>query len=75
MVRDNGVHALALTYSMKNLYNVAAGKGFWAASDVRWVVGQSYIVYGPDLCWLYDYFVRRQAGAYAGCRNFLANIV
>ena len=47
VVRDNGGHAVALTYSMKNLYNVAAGEVFWAASDVGWVVGHSYIVYGP----------------------------
>ena len=47
VVRDNGGHAVALTYSMKNLYNLAAGEVFWAASDVGWVVGHSYIVYGP----------------------------
>ena len=47
VVRDNGGHAVALTYSLKNLYNVKAGEVFWAASDVGWVVGHSYIVYGP----------------------------
>lgn len=47
VVRDNGGHAVALTYSLRNLYNVEAGEVFWAASDVGWVVGHSYIVYGP----------------------------
>ena len=47
VVRDNGGHAVALTYSLKNIYNVAAGEVFWAASEVGWVVGHSYIVYGP----------------------------
>lgn len=49
VVRDNGGHAVALTWSMANIYNVAAGDRFWAASDVGWVVGHSYIVYGPLL--------------------------
>ena len=47
VVRDNGGHAVALIYSLRNLYNVEAGEVFWAASDVGWVVGHSYIVYGP----------------------------
>jgi len=47
VVRDNGGHAVALTYSMKAIYNMEAGDVFWAASDVGWVVGHSYIVYGP----------------------------
>lgn len=47
VVRDNGGHAVALTYSLQKLYNVKAGEVFWAASDVGWVVGHSYIVYGP----------------------------
>jgi len=47
VVRDNGGHAVALTYSLRNLYNVDPGEVFWAASDVGWVVGHSYIVYGP----------------------------
>ena len=47
VVRDNGGHAVALTYSLRNLYNIKAGEVFWAASDVGWVVGHSYIVYGP----------------------------
>jgi propionyl-CoA synthetase len=50
VVRDNGGHAVALNWSMKNIYDVEAGDVFWAASDVGWVVGHSYIVYGPLLC-------------------------
>ncbi|MFP2956813.1 propionyl-CoA synthetase [Myxococcus sp. 1LA] len=49
IVRDNGGHAVALHWSMKNIYGVAPGEVFWAASDVGWVVGHSYIVYGPLL--------------------------
>jgi len=47
IVRDNGGHAVALRWSMKNIYNVEPGDVFWAASDVGWVVGHSYIVYAP----------------------------
>jgi len=47
VVRDNGGHAVALNYSMQAVYNAKAGDVFWAASDVGWVVGHSYIVYGP----------------------------
>lgn len=49
IVRDNGGHAVAINWTMKNLYNVEAGDVYWAASDVGWVVGHSYIVYGPLL--------------------------
>ncbi|MDP5186595.1 MAG: propionyl-CoA synthetase [Alishewanella sp.] len=49
VVRDNGGHAVALTYSMQAIYDIQAGDVFWAASDVGWVVGHSYIVYGPLL--------------------------
>ncbi|MEL6361408.1 MAG: propionyl-CoA synthetase [Pseudomonadota bacterium] len=49
VVRDNGGHAVALYWSMKNIYGVDRGDVFWAASDVGWVVGHSYIVYGPLL--------------------------
>ncbi|USD36737.1 propionyl-CoA synthetase [Ferrimonas sp. SCSIO 43195] len=49
VVRDNGGHAVALAWSMKQIYNIDAGDVFWAASDVGWVVGHSYIVYGPLL--------------------------
>ena len=47
VVRDNGGHAVALKWSMKNVYGVEPGDVYWAASDVGWVVGHSYIVYGP----------------------------
>ncbi|MFO7707682.1 MAG: propionyl-CoA synthetase [Desulfobacterales bacterium] len=47
VVRDNGGHAVALKHTMKAIYNVDAGDVFWAASDVGWVVGHSYIVYAP----------------------------
>ncbi|MDX1737535.1 MAG: AMP-binding protein, partial [Alphaproteobacteria bacterium] len=49
VVRDNGGHMVALHWSMKNIYNVEPGEVYWAASDVGWVVGHSYIVYGPLL--------------------------
>jgi len=49
VVRDNGGHAVALIYSMKHIYGMKAGDTFWAASDVGWVVGHSYIVYAPLL--------------------------
>jgi len=49
VVRDNGGHAVAINWTMKNIYNVNAGDVYWAASDVGWVVGHSYIVYGPLL--------------------------
>ncbi len=47
IVRDNGGHAVALNYSMNAIYGVEAGDVYWAGSDVGWVVGHSYIVYGP----------------------------
>ncbi|GAB9468597.1 hypothetical protein Gpo141_00005912 [Globisporangium polare] len=47
VVRDNGGHAVALKWSMSNIMNTHAGETFWAASDIGWVVGHSYIVYGP----------------------------
>jgi propionyl-CoA synthetase len=49
VVRDNGGHMVALKWSMKNIYGIEPGEVFWAASDVGWVVGHSYIVYGPLL--------------------------
>jgi len=49
VIRDNGGHAVAMNWSMKNIYNVEQGDVFWAASDVGWVVGHSYIVYAPLL--------------------------
>ena len=47
ILRDNGGHAVALKYSMRYVYNVQPGEVYWAASDVGWVVGHSYIVYAP----------------------------
>ena len=49
IVRDHGGHAVALHYSMDAIYGVDQGDVFWASSDVGWVVGHSYIVYGPLL--------------------------
>ena len=49
VVRDNGGHAVAMTYSMDAIYDMKPGEVFWAASDVGWVVGHSYIVYAPLL--------------------------
>ena len=47
VVRDNGGHIVALKWTMKNIYGVDPGDVYWAASDIGWVVGHSYIVYGP----------------------------
>ncbi len=47
VVRDNGGHMVALKWSMKNLYGVEPGEAYWAASDIGWVVGHSYIIYAP----------------------------
>jgi propionyl-CoA synthetase len=49
VVRDNGGHMVALKWSMRNIYGIEPGEVFWAASDVGWVVGHSYIVYAPLL--------------------------
>jgi len=49
VVRDNGGHMVALKWSMKHLYDIEPGEVYWAASDVGWVVGHSYIVYAPLL--------------------------
>jgi propionyl-CoA synthetase len=49
VVRDNGGHAVALRWSMANIYDIGPGDVFWTASDVGWVVGHSYIVYAPLL--------------------------
>jgi propionyl-CoA synthetase len=49
IIRDNGGHATALLWTMRNVYDMAPGEVFWAASDVGWVVGHSYIVYAPLL--------------------------
>jgi propionyl-CoA synthetase len=49
IVRDNGGHAVALEWTMGNIYGARPGEAYWAASDIGWVVGHSYIVYGPLL--------------------------
>ncbi len=49
VVRDNGGHAVAMCWTMKNLYDIKPGEVFWAASDVGWVVGHSYIIYAQLL--------------------------
>ncbi|GAB16597.1 propionate--CoA ligase [Gordonia effusa NBRC 100432] len=49
VLRDNGGHAVALAWSMRNIYDIGAGDVWWTASDVGWVVGHSYIVYAPLL--------------------------
>jgi propionyl-CoA synthetase len=47
VVRDNGGHAVALRWSLEHIYDTKPGEVYWAASDVGWVVGHSYILYGP----------------------------
>ncbi len=47
IVRDNGGHAVAMKFSMQYVYNIAPGEVYWAASDLGWAVGHSYIIYGP----------------------------
>ncbi|SFH86116.1 AMP-binding protein [Halpernia frigidisoli] len=47
VVRDNGGHAVAMKFSMQNIYGAKPGETFWAASDIGWAVGHSYSVYGP----------------------------
>jgi propionyl-CoA synthetase len=49
IVRDNGGHAVALAWTMKNIYDVDPGEVYWAASDIGWTVGHSYAVYAPLL--------------------------
>ncbi|HNQ24933.1 MAG TPA: propionyl-CoA synthetase [Phycisphaerae bacterium] len=49
VVRDHGGHAVAMHWTMKNIYNMQPGEVYWAASDIGWVVGHSYIVYAPLL--------------------------
>ena len=47
VVRDNGGHLVALKWSMFNLYGIKPGEVWWCGSDIGWVVGHSYIIYGP----------------------------
>ena len=46
-MRDNGGHAVALKWTMRNIYDTAPGEVYWSASDIGWIVGHSYIVYAP----------------------------
>ena len=71
IVRDNGGHAVALKWTMKNIYGVEPGEVYWAASDVGWVVGHSYIVYAPLLHGA-PRALRGQAGRHAGPGRVLA---
>jgi propionyl-CoA synthetase len=50
IVRDNGGHAVAMAWSLPNVYDIHPGQVWWAASDVGWVVGHSYIAYAPLIC-------------------------
>ncbi|MSW11517.1 MAG: AMP-binding protein, partial [Actinobacteria bacterium] len=50
VVRDNGGHAVAMAWSFRNVYGMGQGDVWWAASDIGWVVGHSYIVYAPLIC-------------------------
>ena len=50
VVRDNGGHGVAMAWSFTNVYGMGPGDVWWAASDVGWVVGHSYIVYAPLIC-------------------------
>ena len=72
VVRDNGGHAVALRWSMQHIYDTHPGEVFWAASDIGWVVGHSYIVYGPLLAGCTTRAVRGQAGRHPGRRGVLA---
>ena len=72
VVRDNGGHAVALKYSMSAVYGMGAGECFWAASDIGWVVGHSYIVYAPLLARMHHHPLRGQAGGHAGSGRVLA---
>ena len=65
VVRDNGGHAVALQWTMRNIYGVEPGEVYWAASDIGWVVGHRYIVYAPLLQRLHHDPLRGQAGRHA----------
>lgn len=72
ILRDNGGHAVALRRSMAMVYGVGAGDVFWAASDVGWVVGHSYIVYAPLLAGCTTVLFEGKPVGHAGCRHLLA---
>ena len=72
VVRDNGGHAVALSWTLENIYDIGPGDVMWTASDVGWVVGHSYIVYGPAAGRRHDRPLRRQARGHARRRGVLA---
>ena len=72
VIRDNGGHMVALKWTMQNHYGIEPGEVFWAASDVGWVVGHSYIVYAPLLHGATIDPLRGQARRHAGRRRLLA---
>ena len=72
IVRDHGGHAVALHWSMKNVYDVAPGEVYWAASDVGWVVGHSYICLRPAAPRQHDDRLRGQARRHPRPRRVLA---
>ncbi len=72
VVRDNGGHLVALTWTMKNIYNVHPGEVYWAASDIGWVVGHSYIVYGPLFYGCTTILYEGKSVGTAGCGCILA---
>jgi propionyl-CoA synthetase len=73
VVRDNGGHMVALKWTMKAIYDIDKDDVWWAASDVGWVVGHSYIVYAPLFKGCTSVLFRRKTGRDPGCRRFLAD--
>ena len=72
IVRDNGGHAVALPWSMTNIFDIGPGEVIWAASDVGWVVGHSYIVYAPLLAGATTVLYEGKPVGHPGCRGVLA---
>ena len=74
IVRDNGGHAVALTWSMGAVFDAHPGETYWAASDIGWVVGHSYIVYGPLLQGCTTVMYEGKPVGHAGRRRVLAGV-
>ena len=74
VVRDNGGHAVALKWSMTNVFSIGPGEVFWAASDIGWTVGHGYIVYGPLLHGATTILYEGKAGRHARRRRVLARV-
>lgn len=72
VVRDNGGHAVALAWTMKNIYDVGPSEVLWCASDVGWVVGHSYIVYGPLIAGATSVLYEGKPVGTPRCRRLLA---